>query len=62
MNLEMSLRVRERVEKLSELTDQSLSEVVRKSLAIYDLLLTETQEGGTIVIRTKNGEKEVVIV
>ena len=62
MNLEMSQRVRDKLERLSEETDLSLSEVVRKSLAIYDLLWKETQAGGSIIIRTDENEKEVVIV
>lgn len=62
MNLEMSPQVREKLERLSEATDESLSQVVRRSLAIYDLLLSETDAGGTIVIRRDGTEKEVMIV
>lgn len=62
MNLEMSPKVRERLETLSEESDLSLSEVVRKSLAVYDLLWGEIQAGGSIVIRNGKHEKEVVIV
>jgi hypothetical protein len=47
---------------MSEETDSSLSEVVRKSLAVYDLIRSEVQNGGTVIIRTEGGEKELVIV
>jgi hypothetical protein len=64
MNLEMSEQVREKLERISGATDESLSQVVRRSVAIYDLLLTETNGGGTIVIRSNSngGEKEVLLV
>jgi len=58
----MSQTVRLKLEALSDETDMSLSEVIRKSLAVYDLLWSETKKGGAIIIRTENGEKEVVIV
>ena len=62
MNLKMSQKVRDRLEALSEATDLSLSEVVRKSVAIYDLLLAETEAGASIIIRKGDHEKEVMIV
>ena len=62
MNLEMSQAVRDRLETLSDETDMNLSEVVRKSLAVFDLLWGESKQGGTIVIRGPQGEREVIIV
>lgn len=59
----MSQKVRDRLEQLSEDTDLSLSEVVRRSLSVFALLLSETRDGGTIVIRHPDkNEKEIVIV
>ena len=58
----MPPQVREKLERLSDESGHSLSEVVRKSLAVFELLWDETQEGGTIVIRNGKKEKEVVIV
>ena len=62
MNLEMSRNVRDKLETLSDETDLSLAEVIRKSLAVYDLLWSEMKKGGTIVIRGPDGEKELLIV
>lgn len=62
MNLEMPPQVRQKLEKLSEESGHSLSEVVRRSLAVFELLWSETQDGGTIVIRNGKKEKEVVII
>lgn len=62
MNLEMPPQVRAKLETLSEESGHSLSEVVRRSLAVFELLWSETQDGGTIVIRNGKKEKEVVII
>jgi hypothetical protein len=62
MNLEMSPLVRTKLEVMSEKMDESLSQVLRRSVSILDLLLTETSKGGTIIIRSADGvEKQVVI-
>jgi len=61
MTLELSPKVRERLQDLSAETDQSLSEVIRRALAVYDFILTETKRGGNLIIRTPDGEKELVI-
>ena len=62
MNLEMPPRIREKLQKLSDESGASLSEVVRRSLAVYELLWSETEAGGTIVVRNGKKEKEVVII
>ena len=62
MNLEMSQKVRERLERLSEENDLSLSEVLRKSLAIYDLLWSEKKKGSAVILRGPDGEKEIEFV
>lgn len=62
MNLEMSLAVRERLDKLGQEADCSLAEVIRRSLAVYDLLHGEIKKGSTLVIRGPDGEKELVIL
>ncbi len=45
------------LERLSDESDSTFSEVLRKSLPVYDLLQSELKQGGSIVIRTKKGEK-----
>ncbi len=62
VNLEMSSKCRETLEELSELTDASFSEVLRRSLAVYDLLIHETQAGAKIVLKTSEGEREVILI
>jgi predicted transcriptional regulator len=60
MTLELPPRARERLESLSERTDQSLSEVIRRALATYDLLFTEMKKGNSVIIRGTEGEREII--
>lgn len=64
LNLEMSLQVRERLESLRERTDaDSLTEVVRRSLAVYEFLQDGIETGGRVMLRRKDGtELEVALL
>lgn len=62
VNLEMSSKCRETLEELSELTDQSYSEVLRRALAIYDLLIHEKEAGAKLILKTKEADREVILV
>jgi hypothetical protein len=59
MTLELPSRAREKLERLSEKTDQSLSEVIRRALALYDLVGAEAMAGNKLIIRTRDGEREI---
>ncbi len=63
LTLELSLPVRERLTQLQQRSEaDSLTEVIRRSLAIYDLLLAAREEGAEIVIRSASGEKVLALV
>jgi hypothetical protein len=64
LNLEMNEAVRDRLEELRDITQaDSLSEVIRKSLAVYDLLSAERANGAKTYLRYKDGtERELVIL
>ena len=63
LNLEMSNSVRKKLEKLQQQTEaDSLAEVIRRSLAVYDFLWSEKRKGGKLVIKSSDGDKEVVII
>lgn len=40
----------------------SLTEVVRRSLAVYDFLWEQKVQGAEIIIRTKNGGEKVFVL
>jgi len=49
------------LEKISEETDQSLSEVIRRALALYDLIGSRLKAGGKLVLSNADGECEIVL-
>ena len=60
MTLELPPRAREKLERLGEATDQSLSEVIRRALALYDLVGAELMAGNKLIIRSRDGgEREI---
>jgi predicted CopG family antitoxin len=60
----MSEEVRERLESLREKTDaDSLSEVIRRALAVYDFLWSEREKGARLVARgADNKERDLVLL
>jgi len=64
----MTEPVRQRLETLRDLTEaDSLTEVIRRSLAVYDFLWEERSKGGRILVRTVDGtgdteERELVLL
>ena len=61
LNLEVTKQVRNQIEELvSRSTCSNLTEVVRRSLALYDLFLEHTGQGGEVVFRHKDGREEIM--
>jgi hypothetical protein len=59
MNLEMPEEIKHRIEELQVLTyADSMSEVIRRALAVYDFLWHETQDGSTTIVRAKDGTEK----
>lgn len=62
LTLEMAEVVRKQLEHLRDQTHaDSLAEVIRRSLAVYDLLRKAVAEGGKVILETEEGERELVI-
>ena len=63
LNLEVSKSVRERMERLRDETEaDSLTEVIRRALAVYELLWEQRKEGGEAFVRRDGIEHSVLIV
>jgi hypothetical protein len=62
--MEMSEEVKQRVEHLRDITDaDTMSEVVRRALALYDYIWSEKLNGSVPILRDKNGkDRELVIL
>jgi hypothetical protein len=64
LTLEMASSVRKRLEHLRDRTEaDSLAEVVRRALAIYDALWVEKEKGGRVILQDLNGtDRELLLV
>lgn len=64
LSINLSPKILDRLAQLRDLTDaDSLTEVVRRSLAVYDYLWSQKVNGGTTLIQMVDGEtKEVVLL
>jgi len=63
LNLKMNDDVRERLEQLRDETNaDSLSEVIRRAVAVYDHLWTAKRKQHQIIIREADGEKELILL
>jgi len=65
LHVDLPKIVKEHVEELRVLTNaESLGEVFRRAIAVYDLLVTETRDGKSVVVlRDRDGrEREIVII
>jgi hypothetical protein len=59
LSLEVTPAVREQIEEMAKRCKAtSLTEVIRKSLALLDLYLDHVDEGGTVVFRHADGSEE----
>jgi hypothetical protein len=56
LNLDMTVEVKEQIEALRDrMHADSMSEVVRRALAICDFVLTQQEHGAIVVLRTSDG-------
>lgn len=61
LNLEVPQRVRDRMNSLREMSDaESLTEVIKRSLAVYDVLLHHFKENGKVILRSEDGSEETL--
>lgn len=61
LNLDLSEVARKNLEELKVATDaDSMSEVIRRSLNLYDLVISAKKDDPTVVIRAKNGTERVL--
>lgn len=62
LNLVVNQHVKSRIERLQEMAeDASITEVVRRALAVYEELLKIREEGGRLVVENQ-GTREILRV
>lgn len=63
MNLTTSKRTRARIEALKETLDSdSLSEVIRRSVELLEILTERQRKGDVIILRSPEGKETEIIV
>ena len=64
INLDMPLAVKDRITDIRDQTNaDSMGEVIRRAVTVYDLILSEQALGNTVVIRSpSNGDKQIIVV
>lgn len=63
LNLEIAPAVRERLERLRESTGaESLTEVIRRSLSVYETLIEISDSSQEIVVKDKDGEMRPMLL
>lgn len=63
LNLEVNPAVRDRLERLKDNTEaESLTEVIRRALAVYETLVNLSADHHEIVIRTGDGDDTPLIL
>ena len=63
LTLEMPEPVRKQMEHLKDQTHaQSLTEVIRRAIAVYDLLRTATADGNKIILENADGRQRELAI
>ncbi|MHC5539326.1 ribbon-helix-helix protein, CopG family [Singulisphaera rosea] len=62
MTLELPSKARGKLEKLSQDTDQSLSEVIRRALSLYDLVGEAATAGSRLIVRDPEGKERDILL
>lgn len=61
LNLEIPEKVRERIRRLQDLSEaETMTEVIRRALAAYDVLLNHYELGGTVILRHSGDNEEIL--
>ncbi len=59
LNLEFSPNVEEKLQRLKTKSDSaSFTEVIRRSLALFDLYVEQAESGGEVIFRDSDGSEE----
>ena len=63
LSLDISPKVRDQLDLLERKTEAgSITEVVRRALSLYDLVVEHQGEGGKLIFRHSDGDDEVLLV
>lgn len=62
LSLALTPSARARLDRVQALSDaETMSEAIRRALAVYEVMLNAQQNGTEIVLRTKRGERRLLM-
>ena len=62
LNIDVTPLVRERLKRLMILSEaENMTEVIRRSLSVYELVLKNKKAGGTMILKSCEGAEHEVI-
>ncbi len=62
LNLEIPERTKARLEAVRELSEsETITEVIRRALVVYETLLLQQAQGNKILIRNNTGDRELFL-
>lgn len=63
LNLELDSPTKERLDRLQTITEaDSMTQVIRKALRIYEAVFNHNQRGGKVVFRAEDGTEETIVL
>jgi len=63
MHIELPEQVREQLDPMADtLGANSYSEVIRRALGVYALILKNAREGGQTIVRSTNGDEVSIVI
>ncbi len=63
LSVELPGKIRDRVDELAAVESSTVTEVIRRALALYDLFVAARGAGSTVVVRSADGtERELVVL
>jgi hypothetical protein len=63
INLILTSKVKEQIDEMQELSNaSSLTEVLRKSLAVYQFLLDRRAPDGSVTLKNSDGSEEKIVL
>ena len=63
LNIALLSEVRKQIEDIRDYTHaESMTKVIRKAVSVYDNSLSLTEDSSQIIVRGKEGDKEIILV
>lgn len=63
LHLQVSKQARERIVELQRMSEsESMSEVVRRALALYEIALRNRQDGGRLLLEEGGERREIILL